>query len=386
MKFEIEEVASEAPILLRAFFAGFTDTGKSLHALYAAKALGGKTIVIDTESHTISRYSRNFPDWKFARLPLRDYSDDAYCEAIDLCIKKGYDNVVIDTTSKLWESKGGLTEQVEEQADDAQGRKTIQLGWNKAKNRARRVIDEFAKAPAHLIYTFRSTGDFVREGGKFVLNGEKLVFCKGIEYEFNCRGWIHVSENGDRQLSISFKGMKIPQEVTNATPTDFERLFGDFQLGKVTNIFEDMKALVESSTDKEMLKVTLGENKRWLSDAQVKELGGMLKAKPLWVWKYMYQQLSASSADRADLCPGSFALDSEKSEAGFFADRGTLVHNYLEKFAYSEESADEFFAEQHSEYNRCILASLDPEAILLDLINLVADDAVGTNLYSPSAN
>ena len=92
-----------------------------------------------------------------------------------------------------------------------------------------------------------------------------------------------------------------------------------------------------------------------------------------------HQQLSASSADRADLCPGSFALDSDKSEAGFFADRGTLVHSYLEKFTYSVQSAEEFFAEQRSEYNRCILSSLDPESILLDLINLVADETVGTD-------
>lgn len=284
MKFEIEEVASEAPVLLRAFFAGYTDTGKSLHALHAAKALGGKTIVIDTESHSISRYARDFPDWKFARLPLRDYSDDAYCEAIDLCIKKSYDNVVIDTTSKLWESKGGLTEQVEEQAEDPQGKKTIQLGWNKAKNRARRVVDEFAKAPAHLIYTFRSTGDFFRDGGKFVLNGEKIVFCKGIEYEFNCRGWIHVDDNGDRRLSVTFKGMKLPVDVVNATATDFDKLFQDFQLGKVTNIFEDMKKLVDSSNDIAALKITLGENKRWLSEAQIKELGSKLKEKSI-LWR-----------------------------------------------------------------------------------------------------
>ncbi len=279
MKFEIEEVASEAPVLLRAFFAGFTDTGKSLHALHAAKALGGKTIVIDTEEHSISRYARNFTDWKFARLPLREYSVDAYCEAIDFCVKKGYDNIVIDSTSKLWEAKGGLAEQVEEQAEDEKGKKTIQLGWNKAKNQARRVIYEFAKAPCHLIYTFRSTGDFTKEGFKFTLKGEKLVFSKGIEYEFNCRGWIGVEENGDRKLSITLKGMKTPVEITNATSTDFEKLFADFQLGKTTNIFEDMKQLVESSSDVEALKKTLGENKRWLSDAQIKELGGMLKAK-----------------------------------------------------------------------------------------------------------
>lgn len=84
-----------------------------------------------------------------------------------------------------------------------------------------------------------------------------------------------------------------------------------------------------------------------------------------------YQQLSASSADRADLCPGSFALDSEKSESGFFADRGTLIHTYLEKYAYDPAEALLFQALQGSEYNRCILDSLDSEGILKDLMGLV---------------
>jgi hypothetical protein len=86
------------------------------------------------------------------------------------------------------------------------------------------------------------------------------------------------------------------------------------------------------------------------------------------------QVLSASSAERAHLCPGSFALDFEKSEAGFFADRGTLVHSYLEKFAFSEELADMFCNMQNSDYNRCILGSLNPQKIMDDLMEIVDAD------------
>ncbi len=84
-----------------------------------------------------------------------------------------------------------------------------------------------------------------------------------------------------------------------------------------------------------------------------------------------YQVLSASSAERADKCPGSFALDYEQSEPGFFAVRGTLVHTYLEKYHADPMDAEMFLCQQRSDYNRCILGAIDPKGILDELNSIV---------------
>jgi hypothetical protein len=80
-----------------------------------------------------------------------------------------------------------------------------------------------------------------------------------------------------------------------------------------------------------------------------------------------YQILSASSGERADKCPGSFALDFVYSEPGLFAETGTYVHKYLETYAQSEERAREFLAFTRSEYRRCLIEAIDVEQVFADM-------------------
>jgi AAA domain len=274
MKFEIVK-AQESRVLVRGFVAGFTETGKSYTALVAAQALKGKCIVLDSEQHSVRRYAKKFPDWDFDILPLPDFKVDTYCDAIQYAIDKKYEVIVVDSLTPIWDSRGGLCEQAEEHAQAKPG--TIQLGWSKAKNQAKRVVQDFSRANAHLIYTIRSSGEYEKEGGKFKIVGERLNFAKGIEYDFNVKIWMDEKHSAN----ITIRGMEEPIDVVKPSVADFTRLFSDFQSGKDTNIFDELKQLVTTSTDVESVKAQLSANKHWLNADQIKELGTLLKAKTL---------------------------------------------------------------------------------------------------------
>lgn len=87
-----------------------------------------------------------------------------------------------------------------------------------------------------------------------------------------------------------------------------------------------------------------------------------------------YQLLSASGGERANLCPGSFALDYIWKEAGFFADRGTFIHKYLEKSDYDPDDALQWLSFQNSAYNTALAESIDTVALARDLRNSVAGE------------
>jgi AAA domain len=274
MNFEIID-AQDAPVLVRAFVAGFSETGKTLTALHMAQALGGNCVVIDSDQHSVRRYSKSFPNWKFKILPLSNYSVESYTGAINHCISKKFDVIVIDSLSQLWDSKGGLAEQAEENA--ANNAKTTQLGWNKAKNQAKRAILDFTKANAHLIYTFRSAGEYEREAGKFKIVGERLSFAKGVEYEFNVKCWM----NSEHTANISVRGMDHPMDFPKPSVEDFRKMFEHFQQGTDADVFNEMKLLIQTSSDMDSVKAQLSANKHWLNAEQIKELGTLLKAKTL---------------------------------------------------------------------------------------------------------
>lgn len=267
--------ASASRVLVRAFFAGGFDTGKTWNALLAAQALGGKCVVIDSEQHSVRRYARSFPNWDFDILPLESYGLTDYLEGIQEAIDEKYQVIVVDTLSKLWDSRDGIALKAEETAQNKPG--MTQIAWSRAKTDARRAIDDFAKAPAHLIYTFRSAGEYQKNGGKFEMIGERLNFAKGIEYEFNVKCWM----DKEHTASITIKGLPETQDINKPTISDYKRLFSDFEIGKSTNIFEDLKNLFSTDASVETIKAQLSANKHWLNPEQIKELGGLLKGKSL---------------------------------------------------------------------------------------------------------
>lgn len=271
--------ASSSRVLVRGFFAGGFDTGKTWNTLLAAQALGGRCVVIDAEQHSIRRYARSFPNWDFDILPLDNYGVDDYIGAIQECVNEKYDVIVTDTLSKLWDSKDGLAVKAEELAQSKPG--MTQIGWNRAKTDARRAIDEFAKAPCHLIYTFRSAGEYQKNGGKFEMIGERLNFAKGIEYEFNVKVWM----DKEHTANITIKGMSESVEINKPTVADFKRLFTDFEVGKSTDIFGELDSALDcaSKENYEAVKEQLASNKHWLTKEQVNALGSKLtklKEKP----------------------------------------------------------------------------------------------------------
>ena len=93
---------------LRLAVGGPSGSGKTTAALRIAKGLGGRTALIDTERGSASLYSTDFD---FDVLDLDPpYEPERFIEAIKSAEAAGYDNLIIDSGTHVWDGAGGLLE------------------------------------------------------------------------------------------------------------------------------------------------------------------------------------------------------------------------------------------------------------------------------------
>lgn len=86
-----------------------------------------------------------------------------------------------------------------------------------------------------------------------------------------------------------------------------------------------------------------------------------------------YQVLSASSGERANACPGSFALEYDYSPPGLFADNGTFIHKFLELYRNDPETARNFLAFTKSDYRRALALAIQVHDVFTELDELIGD-------------
>lgn len=174
--------ATKKQAKLRLTFDGPAGSGKTYSSLVLAKALGGKTAVIDTEHGSASKYANLFD---FDVVALKEFSLETYMRAIAAAGAAKYDVLIIDSLSHAWTGKGGALEQV----DSIEGRDKFTKGWRTVSPLHTRLIDSMVAYPGHLITTMRTKMEYilVTVNGKQVPQkvGMAPVQREGMEYEFD---------------------------------------------------------------------------------------------------------------------------------------------------------------------------------------------------------
>ncbi len=186
---------------LRLAIDGPSGAGKTYTALVAAKALGGKIAVIDTERGSASLYSDKF-DFDVAE--LNKFSPQAYIDLIEGAEQAGYDVIVIDSLSHAWEGEGGALDM----ADAAKTRNQNSFtAWKDVTPLHRKLVDAMLQSKCHIIATMRSKTEYILEAvernGRTTQVPRKVgmapVQRQGMEYEFT----VVCDMDTDHNISIS---------------------------------------------------------------------------------------------------------------------------------------------------------------------------------------
>jgi hypothetical protein len=159
--------------------------GKTWSALWLAKGLGGRCVVIDTEQGSSDLYEHLH---EFDVVDLAPpFTPERYIEALKECEDAGYEVVIIDSITHEWSGKGGCLELVDELAK-SKYRGNTWSAYSEVTPRHRSFFDAMLRSKCHIIATARSKTETaqVDEGGrkKVVKLGMKAEQRDGGEYEF----------------------------------------------------------------------------------------------------------------------------------------------------------------------------------------------------------
>lgn len=167
---------------LRLAITGPSGSGKTEGALKVATGLGGKIAAIDTEHDSASLYSDRF-DFDSMSLPP-PYTPERFIEAIGIAEKAGYNCLIIDSLSHVWNGSGGCLE-INDTLAAAKYKGNTWSAWNETTPRYRKLVDRILSSPMHIIATMRSKTETVQgEGKKIIKLGMKAEQRDGLEYEF----------------------------------------------------------------------------------------------------------------------------------------------------------------------------------------------------------
>ena len=162
---------------------GASGSGKTFSSLRLAKGLadGKKVAVIDTENGSASLYSDRFD---FDTLDLSPpFTHDKFIQAISAAEGAGYEVLVIDSASHIWE---GILEYKSKL--DGRGGNSY-TNWADAGNKFKGILDAVLQSKLHVICCLRSKMDHVIDkdsSGRTTIKkvGMAPIMRDGIEYEF----------------------------------------------------------------------------------------------------------------------------------------------------------------------------------------------------------
>lgn len=147
---------------------GTEKAGKTHAALELATSLvgdGGKIGVISSE-----RGSSSLLAWKFphdiidltvddGNNPVRNpYTPKRYEEALQTFARAGYQAIIVDSLSHVWEGEGGFLEFVDGKSGDK-----FTSGWKEGTPLYQRFLNTLLNVPCHLIVTLRAKEAYVME-------------------------------------------------------------------------------------------------------------------------------------------------------------------------------------------------------------------------------
>lgn len=178
------EKATTVPGKAKVCLLGGPGGGKTMTGLELLTALGAKKIaVIDSEQGRSRRYAGKYTfdvDDK-----ITDFDPRAYIDRINQAAKLGYDGLLLDSTTHVWQGKNGFLDKVQQM-----GGNSFSNGWNAMTPLYRTFIETIQNYPGHVVATARVKVDYVVETndkGKSV--PKKLGLTpqqrEGFEYEFD---------------------------------------------------------------------------------------------------------------------------------------------------------------------------------------------------------
>jgi len=185
MKFEFKK-ATRKKSKLRMLISGTSGSGKTYSSLLIASGMGKKIAVIDTERGSASLYS-NLVDFDVLELP--DFTVDTYISAINQAAKLGYEIIILDTITPVWDQ---IKEDVEQAAAKSKSGNTFSEWGRIGTPSYKRFIEAIMSCPCHIIACTRAKTEYVLE--EYEKNGFKKQRPRkvgltpeqkgNIEYEF----------------------------------------------------------------------------------------------------------------------------------------------------------------------------------------------------------
>ncbi|MBF0141645.1 MAG: AAA family ATPase [Magnetococcales bacterium] len=183
MAFKIEKaLRKQIPGLF--MFWGPSASGKTYSALRFARGLvgdAGKICVIDTENRRSLFYAGTVGgNWDFVDFQP-DFTTQRYIEIIRQAEQAGYDAILIDSFSHVWQGEGGVLDEADK--SDSKGL----AKWAKPKMALKRLVNVALRAKCHVIFCLRSKMGVVQTGTgrdlKILSSGLAPIMEKGLIYE-----------------------------------------------------------------------------------------------------------------------------------------------------------------------------------------------------------
>lgn len=149
-------------------FWGVEKSGKTHAALDLATNLAGENGKIGVISS--ERGSSALLAWKFphdlidltvdeGNNPMHNpYTPKRYEEALQTFVKAGYQVIIVDSLSHVWEGEGGVLEFV-----DSKGSNSYTSGWKEGTPLYNKFLNALLAVPCHLIVTLRAKDGYVQE-------------------------------------------------------------------------------------------------------------------------------------------------------------------------------------------------------------------------------
>jgi hypothetical protein len=175
--YEIKK-ASSIKSKARILISGIAKSGKTYTALTFAKAFGSKTLILDTEFNSSTKYSDLFD---FDIIDIRPpYNPQSVVDIISIAQAKGYNTLIIDSISLFWGASGGFLD-IHQDLTNARRDKNSFAAWQDLNPIYEDFINAILKSDIHIIATVRQKSDYVIDKDA---NGKTQIRKAGIKIEF----------------------------------------------------------------------------------------------------------------------------------------------------------------------------------------------------------
>ena len=191
--------ASKERAKARILVTGPAGSGKTWTALHIAAALGGSTVIIDTEAGTSNKYAQIIDDFVFDVIELEaPFDPERYVAAIKFCEDQGYTNIIVDSLTHAWNGEGGALEQVNQASQRYGG--NSHYAWADVTPKHNALFQSILQSSANVIGTMRTKVEYTKQeiNGRqtYKKTGTKVIQREETDYEFDVVLRMDVAHNG----------------------------------------------------------------------------------------------------------------------------------------------------------------------------------------------